>query len=120
MWRAKATLASVASAATEHHHRSRDERQRCGFGDSAQPRVGREQYVSAPFLSEMLRNETPPGITEFSCHPGYITDDYRGIYSHEREAEIQTLTDPQIKHVIQAEGIELISYAQIPALRPQD
>jgi chitin disaccharide deacetylase len=71
------------------------------------------KYVSVGFLSEMLRNETPPGVTEFSCHPGYITDDYRGIYAREREAEIQTLTDTQIRRVIQAEGISLISYVDL-------
>ena len=76
------------------------------------------KYVSVPFFSEMLRNETPPGVTEFSCHPGYITADYHGIYSGEREAEIKTLTDPHIKRVLQAEGIELISYADLPRSAP--
>ena len=74
------------------------------------------KYIGAEFLQEMLRNETPAGVTEFSCHPGYITEDYRGIYSREREEEIQTLTDPRVRETIGKEGIELISYLNLPRL----
>lgn len=73
------------------------------------------EYVSVPFLQRMLREEVPPGVTEFSCHPGYITPDYQGVYSHEREAEIRTLVDPRIRRMIEQEGIELLSYADYGA-----
>jgi predicted glycoside hydrolase/deacetylase ChbG (UPF0249 family) len=71
-------------------------------------------YVSVPFLQRMLRDEVPPGVTEFSCHPGYITDDYHGVYLHEREAEIRTLTDPALAETVAAERIRLVSYADFP------
>ena len=69
------------------------------------------QYISVPFLQEMLRNEVRPGCTEFSCHPGYLTPDYKGVYSREREVEIETLTNPLVRRTIETEHIELISYA---------
>ena len=76
------------------------------------------KYVSVKFLQGMLRSEVPAGITEFSCHPGYITPDYHGIYAHEREAEIRTLVDPRVRQTIAAEGIRLIGYADLAALEP--
>jgi predicted glycoside hydrolase/deacetylase ChbG (UPF0249 family) len=71
------------------------------------------KYVSVPFLKKLLLEESPPGYTEFSCHPGYVTPDYVGIYRQEREAEIRTLTDPAIRKFIEEEKIELISFEQV-------
>lgn len=69
------------------------------------------KYVSVEFLQGMLRNEVPPGWTEFSCHPGYRSPGYEAIYLEEREAEVRTLTDPRIRETIEEEGIRLVSYA---------
>lgn len=74
-------------------------------------------YVSVPFLQTMLRNEVPPGITEFSCHPGYVSPDYQAVYLMEREAEVATLTSPQIRATVEELGIRLISYADVVRLR---
>jgi predicted glycoside hydrolase/deacetylase ChbG (UPF0249 family) len=75
------------------------------------------RYVSTSFLQEMLRNEVPAAtVTEFSCHPGYITADYRGIYATEREAEIRTLTDPLVRQTIEEKQIRLISYLDYATL----
>jgi len=71
------------------------------------------KYVSVPFLKKLLREEAPPGVSEFSCHPGYVTPDYVGIYREEREAEIRTLTDPAIRRFIDEEGIELMSFEEV-------
>jgi predicted glycoside hydrolase/deacetylase ChbG (UPF0249 family) len=69
------------------------------------------EYVSVPFLQRMLREEVPPGWTEFSCHPGYRSPDYEAMYLVEREAEVRTLTDPAIRATIDELGIRLASYA---------
>ncbi len=69
------------------------------------------EHVSVASLQRMLHEEAPQGLTEFSCHPGYVTEDYQGIYAHEREAEIRTLTDLRIRQAIDREGIRLIGYA---------
>lgn len=87
-----------------------------GFYGQWEWKVTNLHYISVEFLQEMLRNETPPGLTEFSCHPGYITTDYHGVYSGEREVEITALTDPRVVDTIAREGIRLISYADAAAL----
>jgi hypothetical protein len=95
-----------------------------GFYAQWEWKVTRLEYVSVPFLQRMLREEVPAGVTEFSCHPGYVTPDYHGVYSHEREAEIVTLTDPDVRRVIHDEGIVLSSYGdlgrRLAAWRPAD
>lgn len=74
-------------------------------------------HVSVEALEGMLRKEVREGWTEFSCHPGYVSDDYRAVYLAEREAEVRTLIDPRIRAVIQEEGIALRSYADFVASR---
>jgi predicted glycoside hydrolase/deacetylase ChbG (UPF0249 family) len=69
------------------------------------------EHVSVAALQGILRDEVGAGWTEISCHPGYITPDYRTTYAHEREAEIKTLTDPLIRQTVDELGIELHSYA---------
>ena len=69
------------------------------------------EHISVAALQQMLRNEVAPGVTEFSCHPGYVTDDYHAVYLAERETEVATLTDPLIRQTITDLGIHLISYA---------
>lgn len=68
------------------------------------------EYVSVAFLQRMIREEVPAGWTEFSCHPGYVTDDYRAVYLAEREAEVRTLIDPRIRATIDEQGIRLAGY----------
>jgi predicted glycoside hydrolase/deacetylase ChbG (UPF0249 family) len=87
-----------------------------GFYAQWEWKVTQLEYVSVPCLQKMLRDEVPPGFTEFSCHPGYITSDYQGVYSDEREAEIRTLIDPRVRQTIDETGIELISYDEFNQL----
>ncbi len=75
------------------------------------------KYIEVPYLQFMLRNEVPPGFTEFSCHPGYVTDDYHAVYLKERETEVETLTDPRIRETLAALHIRLISYLDYARLR---
>jgi predicted glycoside hydrolase/deacetylase ChbG (UPF0249 family) len=69
------------------------------------------EYVSVATLQRMLQEEVPAGWTEFSCHPGYCSPDYKSVYLEEREAEVRTLTDPRIRQTINELGIQLKSYA---------
>lgn len=75
------------------------------------------EYVSVPFLLQMLREEIADGWTEFSCHPGYVSPDYAAVYLSEREAEVHTLTDPIVRRTIQELDIRLMSYADYLAMR---
>ena len=69
------------------------------------------EYVSVAFLQQMLHQEVLEGWTEFSCHPGYVSEDYTAVYLKEREEEVLTLTDSRILDTIEELGIRLVSYA---------
>ena len=88
-----------------------------GFYAQWEWQVTNLEYVSVPFLQQMIRTEVPVGVTEFSCHPGYVSPDYTAVYLREREAEVATLCDPHIRETIVEEGIRLISYADYGEFR---
>ena len=67
-------------------------------------------YVSVPFLQQLLRDEVADGWTEVSCHPGYVTPDFQSIYLTEREAELRTLIDPRIRETVRELAIRLVNY----------
>jgi predicted glycoside hydrolase/deacetylase ChbG (UPF0249 family) len=69
------------------------------------------EYVSVPFLQQLLREEVAPGWTEIACHPGYLSPDFASVYLAEREAEVRTLTDPRIARTVEELAIRLASYA---------
>lgn len=59
--------------------------------------------------------ELPEGITEVMCHPGYTDEAFaqESVYNNQRDRELQILTDPTIKQAIQANGIQLITFAEL-------
>lgn len=75
------------------------------------------EHVSVETLQRILHREVGEGWTEVSCHPGYVTPEYVSMYSHEREAEVRTLTDPRIRKTIDQLGIRLESYITYAAGR---
>ncbi len=82
-----------------------------GFYAQWEWKVTNLDYVGVPFLQRLLREEVPEGWTEISCHPGYRSPDYAAVYLTERESEVQTLTDPRIRHTVQELDIHLVNYA---------
>jgi predicted glycoside hydrolase/deacetylase ChbG (UPF0249 family) len=52
-----------------------------------------------------------PGITELGCHPAAEAD-LDSMYREERERELRTLCDPTVRATVEAEGIELRSFAE--------
>lgn len=50
------------------------------------------------------------GVTELGCHPGWA-DDLDSSYGAERPTEVRTLCDPSLRAFLEAEGIELHSFA---------
>ena len=81
-----------------------------GFYAQWEWKVPNLEYVRLPFLQQMLREEVSEEWTEFSCHPGYNSPDYHGVYREEREHELRTLTDRRIRQSIRELGIVLASY----------
>lgn len=61
----------------------------------------------------------PDGTTELMCHPGYADADLRQTATRlqdSRQAELQILTDQEIRKSISTLGIRLINYEQIGTL----
>lgn len=81
-----------------------------GFWAQWEPGVTELRYVSPDFLLELVSNEALDGFTELTCHPARITGDFRSSYLAEREAELRTLTRPELKERIEALGVELANY----------
>jgi hopanoid biosynthesis associated protein HpnK len=60
----------------------------------------------------------PEGTWEFVCHPGYNDADLQQANTRlreSREIELRVLTMPEIKQLLIAQGIELISYRDLVA-----
>lgn len=69
------------------------------------------EYVSVPFLQQLLREEVGEGWTELACHPGYLSADFVSAYGREREEEIRSLTSSSVRQTIDDLGIRLLSFA---------
>jgi predicted glycoside hydrolase/deacetylase ChbG (UPF0249 family) len=60
-------------------------------------------------------NGLSDGTNEIMCHAGYVDDAFanESVYNYQRERELKILTDPTIKAAIQANSIELITFAEL-------
>ena len=74
------------------------------------------EQISVEQLLRMLEHELGPGITELSCHPGYLDPEFRSDYAVEREVELRTLCDPRLRTGLERLGIRLIDYRDVPAI----
>jgi chitin disaccharide deacetylase len=74
------------------------------------------EQIGVESLEQMLASEIRPGVTELGCHPGYVDHDFASSYGHEREAELRTLCDPAIRTRVEALGIRLVNFADLPEL----
>jgi predicted glycoside hydrolase/deacetylase ChbG (UPF0249 family) len=74
------------------------------------------EQISVENLTRMLEMEIKEGITELSCHPGYIDPEYPTGYSKEREVELHTLCDPCLRRMLAERKIQLVSYHDLVRL----
>ena len=81
------------------------------WGGEAHP-----EQISVESLARMLEMEIQEGVTELSCHPGYLDPNYRTGYAAEREIELRTLCDPRVREVLAEQSIRLISYHDVARL----
>lgn len=85
--------------------------------------IRHSDYFYGHFYSGRLNKESvfkmlsgiKEGITELSCHPGYLTDEIRTKYPwHSNcENELLVLSDPRFSEAVKKNNIELVSYADI-------
>lgn len=77
------------------------------------------EKISVGALESILRNEIDDGVVhEVSCHPGYFDPALECVYHKERETELQTLTDPRVRQILEEEHIHLISYLRLREVAP--
>jgi predicted glycoside hydrolase/deacetylase ChbG (UPF0249 family) len=74
------------------------------------------EQISLPSLVRMLESEARSGVAELACHPGYVDPGLRSSYAVEREAELGTLCDPSLRHVLAELGIRLVRFRDLPRL----
>lgn len=74
------------------------------------------EQISIGNLLRMLDFELRDGITELSCHPGYAEPAFASPYNHEREIELQTLSDPKLLEFLDARGVLLINFGDVPSV----
>jgi len=83
--------------------------------------VSHPEQVGVESILRMLECEIAQGVTELSCHPGYVDAQLATGYAVEREVELETLCDPRVRAALGTHGISLASFhdlARISALRP--
>jgi predicted glycoside hydrolase/deacetylase ChbG (UPF0249 family) len=86
-----------------------------GFYAQWTPGVDELAYVGVDALIAILRDELGNGWTEIGCHPGYVEADFRSSYRAGREAELATLADPRVRAELNALGVRLASFGELPA-----
>jgi predicted glycoside hydrolase/deacetylase ChbG (UPF0249 family) len=57
----------------------------------------------------------PEGVHELGCHPGHPAD-LDEAYTTPRAAELRVLTDPGIRALVEAEAIQLVTYAEVDGM----
>ena len=76
------------------------------------------EQIEVNGLLKLLDAEIGDGVTELTCHPAYVEPGFASSYGSEREVELKTLCDPQVRHAIIERGIRLVGFRDLPALEP--
>jgi len=74
------------------------------------------EQVGVPRLIQILANDVGDGVTELGCHPGCADPALVSSYGLERELELSTLCDDRVRGFLDACGIALISFGEVPRL----
>jgi len=74
------------------------------------------EQISVEGLLRLLDAELGPGVTELTCHAGYVDEGLTSSYAVEREAELRTLCDPRVGPALAERGVRLVGFRDLPAL----
>ena len=74
------------------------------------------EQIGVDGLLRLLDAEIGEGVTELSCHPGYVEPGFRSSYVAEREVEVRTLCDARVRQAIHDREIRLIGFRDLPVL----
>src|SRR5579863_10512483 len=78
--------------------------------------IAHPEHISVESLLHMLREVLHHGVTELSCHPGYVGADFASSYNIEREIEVLTLSDPGFLEFLRDNGVRLVNFRDAPIL----
>jgi len=78
--------------------------------------IAHGEQINPEGLARLLETEIGEGITELSCHPGYVEPGLATSYAAEREMEVRTLCDPFIRQVLAEQAIQLVNYHDLDKL----
>jgi predicted glycoside hydrolase/deacetylase ChbG (UPF0249 family) len=76
------------------------------------------EQVSVDGLARLLDEEVGEGVTELTCHPGYVEPGFPSSYAVERELELATLCDRRARQVLGRREIRLIGFRDLPPILP--
>ena len=74
------------------------------------------EQIGVEGLLRLLDAGLGEGVTELTCHPGYVEPEFPSSYAAEREVELQTLCDSCLRSALLERGIRLIGFRDLPAL----
>jgi len=77
--------------------------------------VTHPEQVGVDMLVRLLDTEVRAGVTELTCHPGYVDAGLSSGYAAEREVELGTLCDDRVRRAIVERGIRVIGFRDLPA-----
>jgi len=81
---------------------------RGGFYGQSEKGYPLADAVSFKRLVHLLESLSEP-VTEMACHPG-LNVEINTMYRHERDWEVETLTDPRLPEVLDSLGIRLYTF----------
>lgn len=79
--------------------------------------LSQTEFLDKRIMEQILRG-VPAGTSEIMCHPGYVDEALlktRTRLRAHRETELNALTGPGIRQLVEELGIELISYRTLPS-----
>ena len=74
------------------------------------------EQISVAGLLRLLDTELGAGVTELTCHAGYVDESLVSSYTIERVAEVRTLCDPRVRPALAERGIRLAGFRDLAAL----
>lgn len=72
------------------------------------------EQIGVRSLIRILEQDLIDGVTELSCHPGLPDPALASTYAAEREQELRTLCDPNVRRFLSASDVTLVHFGHVP------